>query len=489
MTIHVNIPKDLYNQKRPSTIYSIQDCVGRGNFGDVYKAIDKLTGEIVAIKVVNLESSDEDIELIAQEIFFLAELKSPYITNYITTMLEDVSMWIVMEYCGGGSCSDLIRYHYNEGLHEDKVAFITKNVLRGLQYLHEQRKIHRDVKAANVLLTDDGLVKLADFGVSGQLRSTAKRNTFVGTPYWMAPEIISNSSHGYNEKADIWSLGITVYELLKGCPPYAKYDAGKVMRNIPKKNLQDCMVSFSDAAKLFISACLIKDPDERPTATELLQQPFVKNIKITDLRNEVMEIKRTRKEGNKVPKYSLDNRLYQTFSKPKSGNFWNFDSVRLTKSKNLSKTEESPISASTLQSSYCNNNNNNNNSSSNSNSNHNVTPITNATTPSFREYDKNAVYGLGSGMEIDTDLQSPQIISDEKKESNFKQIDIDYLKNVICYCLKRMHDRANEEETRKHVDDVLNYLIGVEMKVPGFSEVLIEEVELRMDTIKQYLAQ
>lgn len=197
----------------PSSLYSIKQCVGRGNFGDVYKACEKVSGKVVAVKVVNLEHTDEDINLLAQEIFFLAELKSPYITNYITTMTEDVSMWIIMEYCGGGSCADLLRNIYNCGLPESKSAYITREVLKGLEYLHEQKKIHRDIKAANILLTDEGKVKLGDFGVSGQIRATLKRGTFVGTPFWMAPEVVSKDSDGYDEKADIWSLGITVYEL------------------------------------------------------------------------------------------------------------------------------------------------------------------------------------------------------------------------------------------------------------------------------------
>ena len=147
--------------------FTIESCIGRGNFGDVYKATDIRTSKQVAIKVVNLEHTDEDIDTLAQEIFFLSELKSPYVTQYLGTLVEDVSMWIVMEYCGGGSCADLLRLCYRQGLPEQKVSFIVKNVLLGLDYLHSQQKIHRDIKADNILLTESGEVKLGDFGVSG----------------------------------------------------------------------------------------------------------------------------------------------------------------------------------------------------------------------------------------------------------------------------------------------------------------------------------
>lgn len=156
---------------------------------------------VVAIKMINLEDSEDEIKVLVQEIAFLSQLRSPYITHYYGTYLKDVTMWIAMEYCGAGSCSDLLKCH--KKLSEDVTCFIIRDCLKGLQYLHSEKKIHRDIKSANILLTLDGQVKLADFGVSGQITAThVKKETFVGTPFWMAPEVITRK-HGYNEKADI----------------------------------------------------------------------------------------------------------------------------------------------------------------------------------------------------------------------------------------------------------------------------------------------
>ena len=475
--------KDIYKCINPSSLYSIQECVGRGNFGDVYKAYDKEKGNVVAIKVINLEHTEEDIDLLAQEIFFLSELKSPYITNYITTMTEDVSMWIVMEYCGGGSCSDLIKTAYTNGLPENKVAYITREILKGLKYLHDQKKIHRDIKAANILLTDEGLVKLGDFGVSGQIRGTLKRGTFVGTPYWMAPEVVNKEGNGYNEKADIWSLGITVYELLKGLPPLSKCDPMKVMVNLPKRKPPKLHGHYTEMAKLFVSNCLVKDPSLRPSADMLLTNEFVLKVNLNDLKSDVDYVKRRKVQNNysKTPKFHLQEKLYNN---SKYELTWDFNSIKSmnTPSKNESlitdltpksyKTDKSPTAPSlNMQSPYRNGNR------------QSETPITNPTTPSFRQYNSNKNnkqdFLIQSGMELD--LESPT-------EQIFDLKEFDYLKNVISYSFTRMHERAHDEETKLYVDQMLDNFKQTEVKVPGFSEVFIEEISLRMNSIKEYLA-
>ncbi|CAC5411946.1 TRAF2 and NCK-interacting protein kinase,Mitogen-activated protein kinase kinase kinase kinase 5,Germinal center kinase 1,Serine/threonine-protein kinase svkA,Serine/threonine-protein kinase mig-15,Mitogen-activated protein kinase kinase kinase kinase 4,Serine/threonine-protein kinase hippo,Serine/threonine-protein kinase pakB,Serine/threonine-protein kinase dst2,Serine/threonine-protein kinase 4 homolog B,STE20-like serine/threonine-protein kinase,Serine/threonine-protein kinase 10,Serine/threonine-protei len=278
---------DLSSLRDPAGIFDLVEVVGNGTYGQVYKGRHTKTGQLAAIKVMNVnEDEEEEIKL---EINVLKKYSNHRnIATYYGAFIKksppgkDDQLWLVMEFCGAGSVTDLVKATKGNTLREEWIAYVAREILRGLAHLHQNKVIHRDIKGQNVLLTDNAEVKLVDFGVSAQLDKTiGRRNTFIGTPYWMAPEVIAcdeNSEATYDNRSDLWSLGITAIEMAEGKPPLCDMHPMRALFLIPRNPPPRLKSSkWSSRFQNFVETCLIKDYTQRPNTENLLKHPYIKD--------------------------------------------------------------------------------------------------------------------------------------------------------------------------------------------------------------------
>ncbi|XP_062232927.1 serine/threonine-protein kinase BLUS1-like isoform X2 [Phragmites australis] len=266
--------------------YKLSEEIGEGVSATVYRALCVPLDILVAIKVLDLEKCNNDLDGIRREVQTMSLIDHPNLLRAYCSFTNGHQLWVVMPYMAAGSALHIMKTSFPEGFDEPVIATLLWGVLKALVYLHSHGHVHRDVKAGNILIDTNGAVKLADFGVSACMFDTGNRqrarNTFVGTPCWMAPEVMQQL-HGYDYKADIWSFGITALELAHGHAPFSKYPPMKVLlmtlQNAPPGLDYERDKRFSKHFKDLVATCLVKDPRKRPSSEKLLKHSFFKHAR------------------------------------------------------------------------------------------------------------------------------------------------------------------------------------------------------------------
>jgi len=271
---------DVISKEDPKKFYEIIEKIGEGAAGEVYLAEQKETKKRnIAIKQMNLAAQQKNLKLLLTEIDIMKNSHHKNIVQYFDSyVVEERYLWVAMEYLAGGCLTDILEQFDALKMSEPMIAYVCKETIDGLQYIHSLHRIHRDIKSDNILLGGNGEVKLADFGYAAQLtQQKKKRNTIVGTPYWMAPELIRGQD--YDQKVDIWSLGIMAMEMAEGEPPYMDFPPLRALFLITTKGIPPLKEDekWSKEFQDFVAQCLEKDAEKRPNAVELLKHPFLKN--------------------------------------------------------------------------------------------------------------------------------------------------------------------------------------------------------------------
>jgi hypothetical protein len=267
--------ESLISHEDPNVIYTNIKKIGEGAAGEVFEATHRRTGQKVAIKKMAL--NDESMELLVTEISIMKTSRHPNIVQYIDSYVVRDQIWVVMEFMGHGCLTEILDQFEFIQMTEEQMAYCALETLKALQYIHSLHRIHRDIKSDNILLNEAGEVKIADFGYAAQLTERKqKRNTVVGTPYWMAPELIRGQDYGI--KVDIWSLGIMLMEMAEGEPPYMEFPPLRALFLITTKGIPDLKEpsKWSADMKDFVRCTLIKEPEDRPDSITLLKHPFLK---------------------------------------------------------------------------------------------------------------------------------------------------------------------------------------------------------------------